>query len=231
MRVVTTAIVSTLLFAVSVSAGTLAVNGHYLFGLPVSDSIFNASRVGGVWVEFDMTDGFKYKPGPLNFGGGVAYMFTPIIGIEGGAEYHSGYKNDDSTFVVEGTPGEIDADTYKDRHLVVCAGPRFGIPTGGAFSPFFDGGLALLFNKQSTLVGDFTDFYSEGFHLGFYVGGGLNVRIIKYISLHCPVKFRKFFSGEYGFNDADGSTVPGGFKMTPFSVLSVGVGLEFYPFG
>ncbi|MCP4231346.1 MAG: porin family protein [bacterium] len=231
MRVITTAIVTTLLFAVSVSAGTLAVNGHYLFGLPVSDSIFNASWIGGGWLEYDMTDGVKYKPGPLNFGGGVAYMFTPIIGIEGGVEYHSGYKNDDSTIVVEGDSYIIDADTYKDRHLVVCAGARFGIPTSGAFSPFFDGGLTLLFNKQTDLVGMFADYYSTGTHIGIYAGGGLNIRITRHISIHCPVKFRNFFSGEYTNYDSSGAEIEGGFKMTPFSVLSVGVGMEFYPLG
>lgn len=228
-----------ILLTTSSFAARFGFGGGYMPGIPMTEAKWTEGTYLGETVEIDMTDGYPFKMGPMNFYAGAVFNIHPMIGIEGGMDYHMGYKNKEAT--IRGTLNyhgveipieeDISEDDIKWRMMNFGGGARIKFPLG-LISPYASGGFLLSFTKVVELDGDGdeTDDYSKATHLGVYFGGGMNIFFTDKIAINIPVKYNMFFTGKHTFyvdgdEDEDASA-----RIKPPQILTVGVGLEVYPF-
>jgi hypothetical protein len=236
------------LFAVGTAygIGPIGVGGYHILGLPMGESTITEATMTDEGQSFtatvNMTDGYSWKMGLVNFGfGGVVY-FIPMLAAEGGFEMHTGYKNKAGT--IKGTAteeGETDPFEWVEKEdnvtwkmMNIYFGPRFAYPLNPSFRILGRGGF--LYSLSSKLEYD-TEFIEEkmtgvsakGTHLGAYFGGGLNYFVTPAVAITGMYTYNMLFEGTYTYSGVSGD-LPEDLeeKWKPAPYVTVATGVEFY---
>jgi len=196
---------------------------------------------GSLTMTLDMTDGFSWKMGLVNFGFGGAVYFIPMLAAEGGFEMHTGYKNKEAT--IKGT-ATIEGETLpfewaeKEDNLTwkmmnIYFGPRFAYPVNPSIWILGRGGF--LYSLSSKIEYDaevqgeaMTGVSAKGTHLGAYFGGGLNYFVTPKVAITGLYSYNMLFEGTYDYSGLPAEYGDVEEKWKPAPYVTVGTGVEFY---
>jgi hypothetical protein len=215
---------------------------NYFVGVPVGGASGSGSvNWQGDTFSIKIKEGPDFKIGPGNIGVGSVFNVTGFLGVETDLEFHGGYNNERAVVlgrvyhdgIDESLKETIEEDSVKASMLVFGCGTRFGLPFKGRIKPFLDAGVLLSRTKLEGLglAGEIKEVYTEGTNLGVYSGAGLVVFLSERLALNIPVKYRLFFENEQTlyvewFERKEKFDT----KIKPIPILSVGGGVEVYPF-
>lgn len=230
LRVTFLTAAATLLGAGTSLALGWAFGGTYFAGIPVGESKITAVHYGGETIPVDMTDGWPFKPGPVNFALTSLAALTPAWSVEAGFEWHGGYKNKEATIKSDEGQSFVEPEDNVEWSLWnVYGGPRFTFQPGAKVRPFVAGGVILgrseyeLKDRGGTRV----EVRSTGTAFGGYVGGGAAVYLSDNVALTFPVKFHILLGAEYEY---EGSLDDFSNEWQPGPYVTAGVGVTYAPF-
>jgi hypothetical protein len=227
---------------IEVYGGTVGFGINYFVGVPVGGPTGSGSvNWQGDTFSIKIKEGPDFKIGPGNIGAYSIFNITDFLGFEAGLEFHSGYNNERAVVigrvyhdgVDEPLKETIEEDSVKASMLAFGCGARFGLPFKGRIRPFVDGGVLLSRTKLEglELEGEIKEVYTEGTNLGVYTGGGVIVFLSERLALKIPAKYRLFFKNEQTLHvEWFGEKEKFNTNVKPIPVLSVGGGVEVYPF-
>lgn len=248
MRKLTVLLALGLAAASAYGIGPIGVGGYHILGLPMGESTITEATEseGGLSITdtIDMTDGYSWKMGLVNFGfGGVVY-FIPMLAAEGGFEMHTGYKNKEAT--IKGTAtedGETDPFEYVEKEdnvtwkmMNIYFGPRFAYAVKDNFWILGRGGFLYSLSSKLEYDAEFqgekmTGVSAKGTHLGAYFGGGLNYFVTPKVAITGLYTYNMLFEGTYEYSGLPADwdqEVDLEEKWKPAPYVTVGTGVEFY---
>jgi hypothetical protein len=207
-------------------------------GIPVTAGAVTKGYYDRSYVDVETDDGVKVKLFPANLSLSGSYSFG-VFAVEGGYEYHHGYKNKECTLtgtVIYGGGYEqpfeeyLEEDYTKHRMQIFTIGGRYALPFLPRIKPYVDGGLLYCLSHVDLIDNGVTDenHYYEGNNIGLYFGGCANVFLTPKFALTFPVKARYFFAGDYTYFEYGAKDENYGYR--PPLLLTVGAGAEFFPF-
>jgi hypothetical protein len=227
---------------VQVYGGTLGFGINYFIGVPVGGTTGGGSVTWqGDTFSVEVKEGPDFKVGRGNFSAASVFNVVSFFCVEAGLEFHSGYNNEKAVVlgrvyhdgVDEPLKETIEEDSVKASMVVFGCGARFNLGFKGRIKPFVNSGVLLSRTKLEglELEGDINEVYTEGTNLGVYAGGGVNFFLSERFAINLPIKYRLFFKNAQTLHvewfekkekfDAD---------IKPVPVVSVGGGVEVYPF-
>lgn len=227
---------------VHVYCATVGFGINYFIGVPVGGASGSGSvNWQGDTFSIKIKEGPDFKIGRANLGAYSIFNITDSLYVETGLEFHSGYNNERAVVlgrvyhdgVDESLKETIEEDSVKASMLAFGCGARFSLPFKGRVRPFVDGGVLLSRTKLEGLglEGEIKEVYTEGTNLGVYSGGGVVVFLSERLALNVPVKYRLFFENEQTlYVEWFGKKEKFDTNVKPVPVLSVGGGVEVYPF-
>jgi len=193
-----------------VTIATLALIGSFSAAYAMSVGAGGGLRIG--MPLGDLADSFKLNF--TNFGGGVVIGVMPMLSIEGGFDYHLGYKN---KAVSEGGI-TIEEGAYKLQMINFGGGARINFIKEGKFRPYAGGGLGFYLIKYK-VVTEGTIVPEDVNSLGINFGGGINLFLNDKLAVNIPVKFNYILKTE---KVAEGETASKGMLLT------FGGGIEYF---
>jgi len=220
--------------AAALAAGSygvgLGVGGYYLVGMPMGELTLSGLSYMGETISIDMDSGIPFKLGPANFGFGAVVEFTPMFGVEGGFEMHTGYKNKEAE-VSGNIMGEPFRWTEPEDNVTwtmtnIYLGGRVTFPTGTLAEPFGGGGLLLLSSNKFDYEED--NAYFKATAMGAYFGGGVNLFVTPKVAVTVPLKYNLVFESDYTYYE-NGTRYEFTETWKPPAYLTVGGGVTFYP--
>ncbi|UCE28359.1 MAG: outer membrane beta-barrel protein [Candidatus Coatesbacteria bacterium] len=231
-----------ILCVVQVYGGTLGLRLGYFAGVPVG-VVSGAGTVTWLGDTFsvEVREGPVFKSGFSNLDVGVVYNIYGFVSIEGGAEFHCGYKNKRAIVVgrvlrdgiVEPLKETIEEDSIKVSLFTFYCGGRLALPFKGRFKTYavFGPVLSLTRLEGLDLQGQIRKVYTKGENFGLFLGGGVEFFVSGNVALDFPVKYRLFFGSPQTlrvewFDTVDEFDV----EIRPVPVLSFGGDVGFYVF-